>query len=175
MRALWLVVAFGLWGTVPALAEAPPRVDLGTTVVQAGDVAEVTLTLDAEGHPVAGFTSEIVFPTALSFVDAVAASAGIASAAEIRTHVKTAGSGAQTLVVKVHTPNGAIIPDGQIAILRFNVPKALDNDHSVDFRLIPRVTIVTPAFQTLSGEGDEGLITVLPRPSAVATCFFYMH
>jgi hypothetical protein len=160
-------------------AEAQPkaRVDLGSDVTAVGQEVRVGITLDSAGESVAAVEAEVIFPAALSFVEGELAEPARPLNVKLEAApVETPAAGeSRTLNVKIVAPDGAALPSGPLAVLRFRAPEKIEGDR-VDYKLSHRSAItVGGRRQVLPPSEGGGVVTVLQKAPEVIACFFYMH
>ena len=171
------VLLFAVSLTWPAAAQSKAKVDLGSDVTALGQEARVGIVLDPAGEPIGALEQEVTFPAALSFVEGELGEAAKLLPAKIETEVAEPAETSESRMVRVKiiAPDGAALPSGALAVLRFRAPEKIEGE-SIDYKLSHRTAITTGGRRhELPASEGGGVVTVLQKAPEVIACFFYMH
>lgn len=174
MAAMLLAPAYGF----QAPADLAVTLDLAADDQIPGAELMVTAVLSvAEGTKLGTLRAQISFPSGMiSFQELKRGLSIEAAGAEVTTELKTdePGAGVNTLNVAVISKSGNPIPTGILADLVFKLSKETKPDEKIVLK--NKVTALNTSSQPIvSVGGTDGKVTVLDKPPAVFSCFFYMH
>ncbi len=172
-----LVASLGILFIPFSQAQSKARVDLENQVVLIEEIAAILVTLNAKGEQILVTENEVTFPPILSFLGAEPGEAGQAVSAVVKAELVEAAdqSLAQKLILRIRRPDGEPLPDGVLALLKFQVKEQIVDQDSLDLTLKNKVSVLNSEGRRVSALGKAAGLTVMKDPPPVFVCFFYMH
>lgn len=176
-RAFLLALILGFLAVALGLAQSKVHLQMGTLVLMAGEVAEMSMTLQTNGQKISAVENELTLPAPLLFVAASLGDAVKPAAARIEAEAVPAGAKARQskLRVRIEAARGKLLPDGAIGVLKFKLAsKVPEKDLPVYLSVQNKVTATDAQNRPLSSDSGGGNVILVKEP-AISACFFYMH